>query len=133
MVLDMANHHIYLNHLTMKARLFLTLTACVVAISCCKKESNTGGSTDSGPYFAKVKTIIQANCLSCHSSSGTWQGKPVAFDNDSSITAQSASIKAVVNDPVTVANRRMPEGSTLSASDIATIVNWYNKGGRTTD
>lgn len=84
-------------------------------------------------YFPKVKAIIQANCMSCHSSSGSWEGRPVAFDTDEQITAAYTSIKAAVADPETITNKRMPKGSTLSQSDINTIIQWYQKGGKTTD
>ena len=57
----------------------------------------------------------------------------MAFDSDSSISAQYASIKASVADPVTATNRRMPEGGSLSTADINTIVSWFNKGGKVTD
>lgn len=106
--------------------------AFVLALSCNKK-SNDKPVTGSGPYFPKVKTIIQNNCLSCHSSTGSWAGRPVSFDTDPSIASQYAAIKSAVNDPVTVVNRRMPEGGMLSASDIDIIVQWYNKGGKVTD
>ena len=100
--------------------------------SSCKKNSDTSSAT-SGPYFPAVKTIVRNNCLPCHSSGGSWSGKPVAFDSDSSIAAQYISIKAAVNDPATQVNRRMPEGGSLSVSDINTIISWYNNGGKVTD
>jgi len=84
-------------------------------------------------YFPKVKAIIQANCLSCHSSTGSWEGRPVAFDADEQITAGYTSIKAAVADPESITNKRMPKGSTLTQSDINIIVKWYEKGGKTTD
>jgi len=113
----------------------LTIATGVVLVSAisCDKKSSDNAVPDSGPYFPKVKAIIQNNCLTCHSSSGTWAGRPTAFDTDAQIAAASASIKSAVNDPVTVQNKRMPEGGTLSASDIDIIVKWYNKGGKITD
>lgn len=87
----------------------------------------------SGILFPKVKTIIQNNCLSCHSSTGAWAGRPTKFDTDDQIAAVYAAIKASVADPITITNKRMPQGGSLSASDVDIIVQWYNKGGKTTD
>ena len=98
----------------------------------CKKE-NVAPTKESNLYFPRVKTIIQNNCISCHSSSGTWAGRPVSFDSDSSISMQYANIKAAVADPVTFINKRMPQGGTLSQDDIDIIISWYNKGGKTSD
>ena len=110
-----------------------TAFSAAIAISSCTKKSDSTTPTSSGPYFPKVKTIVQGNCLSCHSSSGSWAGKPTAFDTDSSIDAQYSVIKAAVADPVTPVNQRMPQGGSLSTADINTIVSWYGKGGKTTD
>ena len=106
---------------------------CLIFIfcSCSKKDSTT--PTTNGPYFATVKTIIQNNCLACHSSTGSWAGRPVAFDTDDAIASQAAAIKAAVNDPETATNRRMPQSGSLTTDQISTIVNWYNKGGKVTD
>ena len=113
--------------------LFILFVATIA--SCTKKSDNTTTTPPptSGPYFPKVRTIIQNNCLSCHNSTGTWAGRPTAFDNDSEIVALSASIKAAVADPVTITNKRMPQGGSLSSTDMAVIVSWYGLGGKLTD
>jgi uncharacterized membrane protein len=105
------------------------LSACL--LSCQDDDALQPPTTE--VYFPKVKAIIQVNCMSCHSSSGSWEGRPVAFDTDEQITAGYTSIKAAVADPETITNKRMPKGSTLSQSDINTIVKWYEKGGKSTD
>lgn len=107
-------------------KLYLLLFIAVFLNACSEEDTAPKGS-----YFPKVKTIIAANCLSCHSSSGSWQGRPTALDTDEQIVAAAASIKASVADPITPRNKRMPEGSTLSQADIDTIVAWYNAGGTT--
>ena len=119
----------------MKTRLSFFILAGIVGvsilISCSKSDNNTQPANDK--YFPQVKTIITGNCLSCHSSSGSWQGRPVKFDNDSDISSQYIAIKKAVADPVTITNKRMPQGGELSASDIDVIVKWFNKGGKVTD
>lgn len=88
-------------------------------------------------YFPRVKTIIANNCLSCHSAvNGTWQGRPTSFDTDEEIVAANASIKASVADPASpgpFGNKRMPVNGELTSEEIATIVTWLEKGGRSTD
>jgi uncharacterized membrane protein len=108
------------------------LSVLVVQASCQNKTADPSPST-SGPYFPKVKTIIAANCLTCHSSTGSWTGRPTVFDTDAEIVAAAHAIKAAVADPVTITNHRMPQGGSLSQTDINTIVAWYNAGGLATN
>ena len=106
-----------------------SLALVIVGFASCSKSSDTPPVTQ-GPYFPQVRTIIQNNCISCHSPGGA--GMPVLLHTDTLIVQSAASIKAAVNDPVTPVNHRMPQGGTLPAADIATIVNWYNAGGVST-
>jgi len=108
----------------------LCLTAELLLLNACKKSEAV---TPTDAYFPAVKAIISTNCLSCHSSSGSWTGRPVAFDTDSQIVNLAGAIKAAVADPISPTNKRMPQGGSLSDSDINTIVNWYAKGGKATD
>lgn len=105
----------------------------VFTFSKCKKTTSSDSTPNTTKYFPLVKTIIQNNCLSCHSTSGNWSGRPTAFDMDSSIAKQYTSIKASISDPVTPMNKRMPQTGALSTNDINTILNWYNAGGKTSD
>jgi uncharacterized membrane protein len=103
-----------------------------LVFSCHKDDGNPAPEK----YFPKVKTIIQNNCLSCHSSAGSWAGRPISFDSDEEIVVAYANIKAVVADPVTpgpMGNRRMPEGGELAQKDIEVIIAWFNKGGKASD
>ena len=104
----------------------------VFTVVSCKKD-NVTPDPNNQTYFPKVKTIIANNCLSCHISTGTWAGRPTKFDTDLDITTAYSAIKRAVADPVTITNKRMPQGGTLSASDIDIIVKWFNKGGKATD
>src|SRR5665647_503621 len=116
-----------------KIRSFLYVVPVVVFVPfiSCSKQNDMVPPPDK--YFPLVKNIIQNNCLSCHSSSGTWAGRPVAFDSDTAIAELSSSIKRAVADPISPTNRRMPQGGSLSASDVDIIVKWFNKGGKITD
>ncbi|WP_435352779.1 hypothetical protein [Emticicia sp. SJ17W-69] len=96
----------------------------------CKKDDIT---SQNEVYFPKVKAIISQNCLSCHSKTGTWQGRPTALDTDTEIAQVSSSIKASVADPVSPRNKRMPQGGQLSQNDVDIIVKWFNKGGKASD
>ena len=98
--------------------------------SCNKGSSPTPNTTT---YFPKVKAIVSDNCLSCHSSKGSWTGRPTAFDSDSAIAANANIIKTAIAGPWSFFVKQMPQGSTLSASDITTIETWVSKGGKTTN
>jgi uncharacterized membrane protein len=97
----------------------------------CKKTEHV--SSDPVLYFPSVKKIIGNNCFSCHLSSGTWSGRPTKFDTEIDITTLHEAIKRSVADPVTITNKRMPQGGSLSAGDIDIIVKWHAKGGKSTD
>lgn len=118
----------------MKANLLIPvlLTGSLLVFACHKEEGNPVPEK----YFPKVKTIIQNNCLSCHSSTGAWAGRPISFDTDEEIVAAYMSIKASVADPASpgpFGNRRMPENGELTQEEIAVIVSWFDKGGKATD
>jgi uncharacterized membrane protein len=120
--------------LNQNLRNFKLIVAVLFALSVfsCKNSQEPTPST-SGPYFEKVKTIISKNCNSCHLSAGSWAGRPTAFDTDAQIVASAQAIKASVADPVTFINKRMPQGASLSQTDIDTIVAWYKAGGLVTN
>ncbi len=103
----------------------------MISLNACSKNSSSTPATTT--YFPKVKTIVSNNCLSCHSSSGAWSGRPTAFDSDSAIAVSATVIKTAVAGPWTFLVKQMPQESSLSASDITTIEAWVNKGGKITD
>lgn len=84
-----------------------------------------------GPYFPKVKAIIQSNCIGCHSVAGTGspKGLPVFLETDQEIVDRAEAIKKATNDPASIRNKRMPYGGELSASDKDIILKWFEAGG----
>lgn len=71
-------------------------------------------------FAAKVKPIIDANCVQCH---GTGGNSP-NLTTYSSISANAAKVKSEVE------SRRMPQGFSLSNDDIKSIVCWVNEGAK---
>ena len=114
-----------------KMKNFLFLIYVLLLTSSCKKSSDV--NPDTTLFFPKVKAIISSNCLSCHDSKGDWTGRPTAFDTDEQITSLASKIKASVADPITIRNKRMPQGGELKQADKDLIVSWFNKGGKATD
>jgi len=109
----------------MKKIIFLLVM--VTTIVACSKSTESTQPPLSGPYFPAVRTIIQNSCLGCHSPNGNWVGRPVDLSTDSMIVKYATAID------INVVSKTMPQGSSLSQSDINTIVAWYQKGGRATD
>ena len=106
----------------------LTLTLSVfITISCSK--DNGGGSTSvdcstvtNKAFAADVNPIIQSSCniAGCHAA-GSFNG-PGALTNYAQISAAASSIKTAVS------SGRMPQGSSLSASQKNSIICWVNGG-----
>ena len=81
-----------------------------------------------GPLFLAVKSLIQANCVSCHNPSNANGG--MIFTVDCNIVTNKDRIKerAVNGNP-----SAMPPSGLLPASERLKITNWINAGGRFTD
>ena len=79
-----------------------------------------------GPLFTAVKTLMQANCQSCHNSSNMNGGKD--WTVDCNIVANKNRIKARAVDEGT-----MPPTGPLPQSEKDKITAWINAGGRLTD
>jgi len=81
-----------------------------------------------GPLFLAVKNLIQANCVSCHSSAISNGG--MNFQVDCNIVNSKDRIRerAVNGNP-----SAMPQSGLLPASERAKITDWINAGGRFTD
>lgn len=81
-----------------------------------------------GPSFTTVRTIIQANCISCHSGSNQQGG--MNWTNDCNIIAHKARIKTrAVDQAGTPDQMPQPPNPPLSAADRQKIVDWINAGG----
>lgn len=81
-----------------------------------------------GPFFSAVKTLIQTQCVSCHSGAGASAGKD--WSNDCLVIANKAIIKQRTVDGTP---SFMPQGGKLSVADMKIITDWVNAGGRYSD
>jgi uncharacterized membrane protein len=117
-----------------------SLMAVTLIISGCSKGgSDDGGGGDNppppppasctgtpGPLFTAVKTLMQANCQSCHNSGNMNGGKD--WSVDCNIVANKTRIKARAVD-----EGSMPPTGPLPQSEKDKITAWINAGGRLTD
>ena len=78
-----------------------------------------------GPLFTQVESICQANCISCHSTSG---GQTPDLTTACSIVDKWDRIKVRCVDLKT-----MPQGNPLSTQDQQKITAWVNAGHKFTD
>ncbi len=85
-------------------------------------------SGTAGPLFSAVKSLMQANCQSCHNNSIANGG--MNWTIDCNIVTNKARIKAraVDNNPSS-----MPPTGPLAQSEKDKITAWINAGGRFTD
>ena len=120
-------------------KLFITGFSAAIALSVFFVSCSKGGDGDDettpppancsgtpGPLFTAVKSMMQANCQSCHNGSNANGGKD--WTVDCNIVANKARIKARAVDEGT-----MPPTGTLPQSEKDKITAWINAGGRLTD
>ena len=81
-----------------------------------------------GPFYTAVKSLIQSQCVSCHSGAGASAGRD--WSNDCQVVANKALIKQRTVDGTP---SFMPQGGQLSAADKKIITDWVNAGGRYSD
>lgn len=81
-----------------------------------------------GPLYTAVKTLIQAQCVSCHSGAGASAGRD--WSKDCQVVANKDLIKQRTVDGTP---SFMPQGGKLSAADMKIITDWVNAGGRYSD
>lgn len=81
-----------------------------------------------GTLFAAVRTLVQNNCVPCHS--GTVANGGMNFSVDCNIVNNKARIKARAVDANPSA---MPQGGLLPAAERQKITDWVNAGGKFTN
>jgi len=95
---------------------------------CTQTAKVTVAVTPAGPLFTAVKSLIQAQCISCHAGAGASAGKD--WNNDCNVIANKTLIKQRTVDG---SPSFMPQGGKLSAADMKIITDWVNAGGRYSD
>jgi hypothetical protein len=81
-----------------------------------------------GPLFSAVKSLLQAECVTCHNASNANGG--MDWTVDCNIVANSSRIKVRAVDGVP---SPMPPTGLLPLAERQKITNWINAGGRYTD
>lgn len=110
--------------MTTKNVFILLIALTITSLIACRHDA---AQPQTNLLFPQVKTIIQANCLGCHSPGG--EGMPVILTTDENIVALAESIKHATVDPASPMNRRMPPTGDLSDEDKNIISEWYAAGG----
>ena len=112
----------------------IALVFSILIVSCSKGDGGSdptptpspGCSGTPGPLFTAVKSLMQANCQSCHSNSIANGGMNWAVDCN--IVANKDRIKVRAVDQGT-----MPPTGALPQSEKNKIAAWISAGGRITD
>jgi uncharacterized membrane protein len=105
------------NHIT-----FIIMSSFLVMISACQKNDSTAKTAFTN---ASVKPIFDTKCATCHaasgSNSGSWLYDPA--DYNASIKNSIQKIYETV-----YIKKTMPQGSSLSASELQAFKSWYDAG-----
>lgn len=96
--------------------LLVSLSACLTNVD---EEEELDPCADI-TFSVNVKPIIDANCVSCHSTSG--QASFLNLETYAAVAASAASVKAEV------VSKDMPIGGTLTNEEIAAISCWVDAG-----
>lgn len=129
---------------------FFVLLTMIIISSCSKggdtttttnpnnpSTGGTGGSSNdcatltagqAGPLYSAVKSLLSANCSSCHTGSNSTGGKDLTTDCNIVTSKDRIKARAVDGSP-----SFMPQGGQLSAADKKKITDWVNAGGRFSD
>jgi hypothetical protein len=97
-------------------------------VGCTQSAKVTVTQIAAGPFYSAVKTLIQAQCVSCHSGAGASAGRD--WSKDCIVIANKDLIKQRTVDGTP---SFMPQGGKLSAADMKIITDWVNAGGRYSD
>lgn len=85
-----------------------------------------GGGTITNPtYTANIKSIIDANCVSCHSPGG--ENSAVPLQTYAQVSAKASVIKTRIEKPAGDP-QVMPKGGKLSQANIDLINKWIANG-----
>ena len=95
------------------------------ANGCIKTGTVPVAQAPAGPLFTSVKSIMTANCGSCHGGPSPQSG--YNFNDDCTIVAQKLRIKARAVDGIPSI---MPMSGPISAADKQKILDWINGGGQ---
>lgn len=95
---------------------------------CAKSVQVTVATSPPGPLFAALRTMIVANCNSCHSGAGASGGRDYTNDCNIVNTADRIKARAVDGNP-----SFMPQSGQLSATDKKKITDWIAAGAKYTN
>lgn len=98
------------------------------ANSCTGSGNATVVNLSAGPLFTQVKSVLQANCVSCHNN--TIANGGMNWEVDCNIVNNKDRIRARAVDGNPSA---MPPTGLISAAERQKITDWINAGGRFTD
>lgn len=112
----------------------LSIAICILIVSCSKSDSESETPPPSppacngtpGPLFNAVKSLMQANCQSCHNSNNANGNKDWTVDCNIVINKDRIKVRAVDQGS-------MPPTGPLSQSEKDKITAWINAGGKITD
>ncbi|MBO9584877.1 MAG: cytochrome c [Flavobacterium sp.] len=117
--------------------IFTGLVAALATMACSSGDDNStsppptspptgGGSTVTNPtYTANIKSIIDANCTSCHGPGGSKSDVP--FTTYAQVSANASNIKVRIEKPAGDP-LKMPKGGSLSQANIDLINKWITDG-----
>ena len=101
---------------------FLILTLGVFSTSCISNVEEQIEEPVIGvevSFKSAVKPIIDARCISCHSPNGGTSPNLTSYEE---VKTKANRVK------IRVDNREMPQGGTLTAAQIKSIVDWVDEG-----
>lgn len=98
------------------------------ANGCTGNGNATVANLSAGPLFSAVKTLVQANCVSCHNNTVANGGMNWTIDCNLVTFKDRIKARAVDGNP-----SPMPQGGLLPASERQKITDWINAGGKFTN
>lgn len=95
----------------------ISISFLIISISlfACKKKTKVSCNGTTPTYNSYVKSVVQNNCVSCHSQYGTYSGLKSIVDNGS---FESEVLK----------KQSMPQDGSLSSDELNTLKCWVENG-----